>query len=526
MVVNTCINCGNELFIKKLLEQSYEYWCPNCLNLNFIDKSKSIEICKKYIELTVQKSLECCQRFSTEQLIYTSLNLREMATIRQPDVVNIKIQEIIWSTLILKDCLNNSSNGQEKFTKENLYKLFSIYRDRVIAENTLIEIQENYFYIFEDTPELANLVQNNPINIDGKSYRVVPSCKWRDFIESSETIQLVPSIRSEKIKKKIDAHINKRQINIKIEESKLKRTKGKSREKLQKKILQLKENSVKETMEILYNSFHATYYNEKFFKFSEIEREKRILDFIDLIRVISKEQLRRFQQNPYQTKNYYEMSLNEFETLCIKQSLDPIEMYSMLVSSKESCKEFPLLVEYKTKILVCPEMLLLISSFIRYGFDKEQYKSDLSFLGNYFAEDVAELFESQGFISEHPKHRGKKLVGIKINSINREFDVLPYNEKYLFVIECKRKSLNPQYIFNYEKENRAFGNDGIKDEIDNKHLTRVQYFQNNQKEFGFKTERIVKGLIVTLIKEEIENYKGVDIVPFFELKEYINEYIS
>ena len=245
-------------------------------------------------------------------------------------------------------------------------------------------------------------------------------------------------------------------------------------------------------MEILYNSFHATYYNEKFFNFSEIEREDKILNFIDLIRIISKEKLKHIQQNPPQIKNYYEMSLNEFETLCIKESLDPNKMYSMLVSSKENCKDFPLLVEYQTKILVCPDMLLLISSFIRYGFAKEQYKSDLSFLGTDFVESVIELFESQGFILEHPKHKGKRLVGIKIDSINREFDLLPYNEKYLFVIECKRNSLRPQYIFDYEKENRAFGNDGIKDEIDNKHLTRVQYFQNNQTEFGFNQKELLR----------------------------------
>ena len=203
MAINVCNNCGNELFIKELLEESYEYWCPHCSNLNFIDKKESLKICKKYIELTIQRSLSYCQRFSTEQLIYTSLNLREMAIKKHPDFVNIRIQEILFATLILKDCLKNSFSGQENYTKENLYQLFSVYRDRVIAENTLIEVQENYFYIFEDSLELANLVQNcQIINIDGKSYRVIPSSKWRYFIEASETVQLTPSIRTEKIKKK------------------------------------------------------------------------------------------------------------------------------------------------------------------------------------------------------------------------------------------------------------------------------------------------------------------------------------
>lgn len=64
---------------------------------------------------------------------------------------------------------------------------------------------------------------------------------------------------------------------------------------------------------------------------------------------------------------------------------------------------------------------------------------------------------------------------------------------------------------------------GIKDEIDNKHIDRVTYFQEKQKEFGFKNHRKVKGLIVTLIKEDIESYKDIDIVPLCDLEMYLKQ---
>ena len=48
MAVNACKNSGNELFIKAILEESYEYWCPNCLNIDSVTKNESLEICKKY----------------------------------------------------------------------------------------------------------------------------------------------------------------------------------------------------------------------------------------------------------------------------------------------------------------------------------------------------------------------------------------------------------------------------------------------------------------------------------------------
>lgn len=526
----TCEICGNELFLKNILENSYEYCCPNCLNFNPLNKAESLVLCKKYIELTHINSLNICKKFSFKDLIYASLNSRELAITKHPDVVNIEIETILWATLIIKDCLKSSFSGNEVFLKENLYQLFSHYRDRIETENLLIEIQEDYAFLFEDTLGLKELAAySSTITVDGKKYRVMTSWKWRHYIEALETIQLVPDIRKGKIKKLVDEKIRDRQTRIKKREFELVRAGRKRKTKLQQEIKGLKESIRNETYEILYNSFYAIYFkdNEHFFEFNEIIKEDRILNFIDLIIFVSREKLKNTRQNPPQIKKYYEMSIDEFKELCSSDSLNFEEMYSMLVSSKENCKEFPLLIEHETKILVCPEILLLILSFIRFGFAKKEYKSKLSFLGMVFEENVAELFESEGFSLDHPKIKGQRLVGKKINSIGengREIDLLPYNEKYLFVIECKRHSLAPKYIFESEKELRLSSNEGIKDEIDNKHLSRVQYFQIEQKEFGFKSNRIVKGLIVTLVKENIESYNGVDVIPFSELKEYIQSY--
>jgi hypothetical protein len=524
MADNVCNKCGYELFIKTVLEDSYVYWCPHCLNLRSLDKNESLCLCEKYVELTKLQSIKYCQNFSTESLIYISLNLREMATIELLDLVNIKIPYVIWSTLILKDCLINSINGQEVYVQEELHQLFSYYEERVLAENLLVEVQENYFYLFEDNLELSELVPDTQlITIDERSYRAIPSCKWRYYMEAAKTIQLGPNLMMRKIKEDIVDKLKKRQLDIKQKEYKLKRANGKSKVKIQRELFRLKASSLKETMELLYNSFHSIYYNKDIFKFSEVKRDDGVLKFIDLIREYSKEHIKYVSQNPFKMKKYYEMSLNEFWTLCDSQLLDFDEMYAMLVSSKTDCKAFPLLVEHDSKILVCPEMLLLISAFIRFESNKEEYKSELRFLGDDFEESVVELFESHGFSLNHPKHKKQKLVRFKIESIGREFDLLPYNEKYLFVIECKRNSLKPGYIFESERKRRATG---LKDEIDSKHLFRVQYFQDKYKLFGFKSDKVVKGLIVTLIKEEIEEYNGIDIVPYFDLQEYIENYID
>jgi hypothetical protein len=525
---NVCEKCGNELFLKNVLENSYEYCCLSCFNLSPLDRTKSLELCREYIELTKQASLNYCQRFSREMLLYLALNTREMILKEFPDVINIKVGDILWPTLIIRDCLDKSFNGQGNYSKENLDHLFSYYSERIIAENLLIEIQENYFYLFEDSHELKELVPNSLIIVlnNDRRYRAVPSYRWRYFIEAAETVHFGPSIRKERIIKLINMRVRERQLKKKRIDIQLNRANKRKRKQLIRKRSELDEISIAETLEELYNSIYLRYYNEDFLAFSEIRKEEKILSFIGQIIAVGRERLNHAEQDQKYKKYYYEMSYDEFIHFCSLNSLDFAEMCDMLLSCEMDCKQFPLLIEYGSKILVCPETITLILSLIRFDFAKCEYKSKLGSLGDDFEEKTIELFESEGFSLDHPKNKEQKLVKIKISCINREIDLLPYNDKYLFVVECKRNSLKPKYIFDYERKNRALGNEGIKDEIENKHLMRVRYFQNNQEEFGFSSIKTVKGLIVTLIKEDIENYNGVDVVPFSDLQEYIKNYIT
>ena len=69
MANNFCNKCGYDLFIKTVLEDSYAYWCPYCLNLRPLDKNEALYLCEKYVELTQLQSIKYCQNFSTESLI-------------------------------------------------------------------------------------------------------------------------------------------------------------------------------------------------------------------------------------------------------------------------------------------------------------------------------------------------------------------------------------------------------------------------------------------------------------------------
>lgn len=531
MIENSCQTCGNELFLKEVFEDSYNYWCPYCAGFISIDKEIALDLCEAHAKSSKKLASNFCSTFSREDLISYSLNRRELSVINEKDAINIKVRDFITSSLIIKDCLNGCYGGDQSL-KENMGILFSRYDDLISSENLITQVSEDYVFIFESHPEieLAPTQIMDSFEAHGKNYLVLPSYKWGYFIDAVETVQFAPLPRRDKVKKQMKLRAQEQERRMKALELELSRAKKNTRSKIEQKIVDEKEKTRAETLSIIYNSMCPSYFNFNFFAFNEIRSDSNALNFMVSLLNYCKEMRLSQPQNHKNDNLYYEIGLDIFDFLCGLKSLDCEDMYRMLVSSEENCKEFPLLVDDNLNILICPETLFLVSSLILFASNIEKYNSDLGFRGTEFEHETRDVFESCSFSLEHPLYKNKSVTNKKIkfeingNKIQREIDLLPYNDEYLFVVDCKRNSLRPKYILNHEKQNRAFGNDGIKDEIENKHIDRVNYFENNQIDFGFKKERKVKGLIVTLIKEDIETYKGIDVVPFSDLKVYLKDF--
>lgn len=532
MIENNCQNCGNELFLKDVFADNYTYWCPYCTGFVPIDKENAQKLCEIYVKSSKKLASDFCSTFSRNHLISSSLNRRESSVIYGQDVIDIKIRDIIVSSLIIKDCLNGHHGGNQALSKENFATLFSHYINVINSENLVTQVSEEYVFIFEPHPdiELPHNQRMDLFEVNGSKYLALPSYKWGYFIDAVETVQLAPPPRRDKVKKQAEMRVRAHKFRMKKLELKLPHANKKVRIKLEQKILAEKENLRAETLSIVYNSMLSVYFNFNFFDFSEIKRDPEILKFIGSL-TSHCNKIRLSQPTGLKNSNLYcEIGLDVFDYICSLQSLNYENMYEMLVSSEEDCKEFPLFVEENLNVLVCPEILFLVSSLIQFASNIEQYNSDLSFRGTEFESETCDVFESHAFSFEHPIHKKQnltnKIITIEKNGkqIQREIDLLPYNDKYLFVIDCKRNSLKPDYILNNKQKNRAFGNDGIKDEIENKHIDRVNYFVDKQLEFGFKIKREVKGLIVTLIKEDIENHKGIDVIPFSDLNAYLKDF--
>lgn len=524
-----CETCGRELFISKILETSYEYWCPFCYGLNPLDSDEEIEVCENYIKEIRGKALTIAQTFSKSALLIAALNSRELEARKIGKMENNNIRIILCSTLIIRDCVkgNYSTSSSKQPTVENLYGLFLYYARIIQSENLLVEVKEGYSHLF-DSNSIAKLdFIHETVETEDKMYMVFPTQQMRYYYEMMQTIHMYPDERFELSKSIENANAEKDSRVKKEMKFRMDSAKGKEKEKLKKELYNIEKSHIAEIYERIYNSFHSVYYNKDFFFFEEIGKNAKTIDFTALIMKASAHEIKRLSRQSGDEQVVYEIEIRKFKNICELIGVDFTDIRRILISSEGNCKEFPLLVERENKIIVCSEMLLFILTLIKFGVDKESYKSDSSLLGNDFEKEVKAIFELHNFSLRHPLHKKLELINqiIKFEKdgelVEREVDLIPYNEKLLFVVECKRNSFKPGYVFKSERQYRVSKNGGIKDEIDNKHIDRVAYLQENQRYFGFKGYREVKGLIVTLIKEDIECYKGIDIVPLCDLKMYL-----
>jgi hypothetical protein len=534
MYEDICKSCGKELFIGKILEHSYEYWCPFCLGLSPLEINEAIRICEKYSKEIRGKALMSAQAFSKNDLLVPALITREMEAIKVKRGENNRIQYILWSSLIIRDCFkgNHSISSAKLPTAENMHELFLFYDSVIASENLFVKVKEGYFYIFEVNSEIILRIKDlkvlhETIEVEGKNYMAFPAQQWRYYSEMAQTINMCPDTRFKQIKN----NVNSKWEALQKEENELKSqimiARGKKKTKLERKLLNIQKLSTAEFIESCYNSFHASYYNKDFFSFEDISKNTTIFDFFDLITKISANQIEILSKQLGEEQIVYRIEISKFKSICELKGLDFTEIRKVLIFSEDNCEGFPLFVEYKNEILICPDTLFIFSNLIKFSIDKESYKSDSYSLGDDFEKEIKTIFESYSYSLSDPLNKNKKLIRRKIKfkkegkMVKREIDLLPYNDKLLFVVECKRNSFKPGYIFKSDRQDRISSNGGIKDEINNKHIDRVTYFYNKQNEFGFKNHRKVKGLIITLIKEDIEHYMDIDIVPLCDLGMYL-----
>lgn len=199
-----CETCGRELFISKIFENSYAYWCPFCFGLNPLEINEAINVCENYITETRENALAVARTFSKSALLFAALNSREMESRNISKMENNHVQNILWSSLIIRDCIKGNYNNRssKQFTAQNLSELFRYYACIIQSENLLVKVKEGHFCLFEvDSTTTLDYVHKT-IETEGKTYVAFPTQQWRYYLEMLKTIQMGPDETFDQIKDK------------------------------------------------------------------------------------------------------------------------------------------------------------------------------------------------------------------------------------------------------------------------------------------------------------------------------------
>ena len=405
-----CHYCGSDLYIREMTKTGYDFFCPYCLNLPPIEKDKSLELLRNYLSKVKKIASECLSSFSKEKIIKDFTNFREIS-FKENEAISYNLERCVISTLIIRDCLKNNS-VQTTFDSipYNFQDLCFFYEQLYFINNSIIEVEQDFFRVFSLSEKLKIVPNIKKVSfvLEKEEYCCIPKQIWQHYIDTSENSTFLSTrLRKDRSLAKqeekvvsINQEINK--INSEIEKATKKRKK-----ELQKQKEILKKMNISSTIEKIYNGFYAAYLNEHDLSFKEFES-------VDLegpvFKIIGK--LIEYNKGTKCKSDslYYSITLKEFNMICESSSGNMEECYEILVSSKKDCKEFPLIIELNSEILVCPKFLTFIWPSILFKYSKTFKDETGNLQGKKFELEVAKIFESHNFRLEHPYHKNVKLI--------------------------------------------------------------------------------------------------------------------
>ena len=108
------------------------------------------------------------------------------------------------------------------------------------------------------------------------------------------------------------------------------------------------------------------------------------------------------------------------------------------------------------------------------------------------------------------------MINIKDDDENPklEIDIVAQYKKQLFIIDCKNIIISTDFLTKNRKQNI----ERVLREEEQKQKKRIEYIKNNFKKFGY-SQKIdsFHNIIITLNKEPIERFKGIQVISVKEI---------
>lgn len=484
-MIEECEVCRSNLY----LTLKDDLWCPKCNGITPLSKDESLILCESLLKDINDDIDFYCSCFSFESLLYAGTESREIKIkdFKEGLYYSWDIKNVIWNTFLIKRALEGPCGEEDIYNKTFLTPLFQSFYDILSLNNDKILIEEEYGDFFEYSD--VNNIEETPYlsSENGRSYVFIPNVTWSRYLKNLEEGNFSRKSELENVAKKSLT----RNTAATLEERRMR------------------------LFEIINNSFHHACYDQELFAFNEIDYEdEEVLEFFKDIEDLALSRAKFLIKT-----SVVKISKDKFFEIANKYNYGSNELFNMFISSKSNIKEFPILIEDKEEIILCPETIFLIRLIL-------ENKFNTTIIDGYQFEDEVELqLQSLGYKTDDPRHSGKHLRGRKIKIVDpdsgeekeREIDIIAYKDSQMLIIECKEWRLNPKLLWKHQQQYRV---KDIIEEIDKKHLDRVKFVKDNYKDrFGFNNDYEVKGLIVTKLKENINMCKNIRIISRNELDE-------
>jgi hypothetical protein len=536
-----CDVCGSRLLFGKCGEKVL--WCPNCENIRVFSYQEAIEHSMKLFEetrLACDVLLFTCNKFN---MMANMLNAREMTARHLLSELHFNANEFIWETFIIHDILAGKCKSEVVFrpSVDFLGGLFQAYFDHVESCSYIHWITEGYgTFITVPAARIRDHTTKKKsalLSFDGKHFILFRYYEeWTDILREYKKHNVVPGAEAEKISRKYKAEVIKNLLKQKRTKKRLRR------KKVRRDSPHLLSVYFMLTL-VFYSSFPDP--RKELLGFEEIEVDENL--------IYAMHELSKFAVNFLDEQNkkgkdvsnlfFAKVHVNEVEGFLRDRGFDSEKILSQLVSREGDPKPFPLMVQMGDFLGIPPQALEVMSWYFSHDLFKKEINIMRTREGYRFEGVVCKKLNEIGISTSDPLKPENELKNIcDKKKRTLEIDIIAHDDKNIYVIDCKSNSISILWYFKRYQDYRIRD---LKNEIDKRLLSRIEWVKEHlhpKKDFHFykfnpitgelvreKRESLgfdpmkfdVKGLIVTAVKENLSEYKGVKIIPIYELQKLI-----
>ena len=489
-------------------------FCPMCKGVTVIDKVDSISSLGKEISTFKKKTEDIFAKYDRNEIIGRLTATREIQCDTKQKIA-IDSQIILGANQALNYALRYNNFGSKDFSSANDPDFMKIwgYGVQVIGHVNLIRLIGAEHGVMIQIPEGQDITdyiaeKNISLIVSGETLESIRKKGGKQLFKFTETWKRYWD-NYKKFGLYTETEIRQLESRKKIENKKrnfmMERTKTKFRKTKELPVKETKLSKLEKILSIL-NCFELGDLSGKQLRFDELK--DNIGYNIGVIKLLSKWADDLFEEQSLTPID--ERDLLYYLALFINPSDIP-DFFSKFVSDESNVVSFPLVIRLDEKLLVPPNTLKLISTYLSYKhLSKDDIENLRSLEGYKFEEVIAKQLTSIGINVDYKNYMDNP------KKPTFEIDIIAHYKSTILVIECKSWLLRKGFLFKTERYQRE---KDLKEQAE-KQKKRVEYVKNNLVLLKYNKDEVTNiiSIIITQLNKSIEIIDDSNILPVEKLE--------